>query len=114
MPVSAVQVQGLDGDEGLPLAGLHLGDVPFVEHDPAHQLDVEEAYPHRALEGLADGGVRLEENVFRRLAVLDPLAELGRLGRKLLVGKGFELRLERRDVLGLFLELLQPSAFTDA
>jgi hypothetical protein len=35
-----------------------------------------------------------------------PFSIRWRLGCELLVGKGLELRLERGDVLGLFLELL--------
>jgi hypothetical protein len=109
-----VQVERLDRDERLPLARLHLGDVALVEGDPAHHLDVEEPDPHRSLERLADRGVRLEEEVLGRLAVLDPLSELGRLGGELLVGEGFELGLEGRDVVRLVLQALEPPTLADA
>ena len=69
-----VQVERQRRDERLALAGLHLGDVALVEDDPAHQLDVEEALPDRALARLADGGEGLEEELVERLAVLEPLA----------------------------------------
>ena len=78
-----VQVERLDGDEGLALAGLHLGDVALVEDDAAHLLDVEEADAHRALERLADGGEGLEDELVDRLAVLDPLLELDGLAGEL-------------------------------
>ena len=93
-----VQVQGHRRDERLALTGLHLADVALVERDSAHQLDVEEPDAHRPLERLADGCVGLEEDVLGRLAVLEPLAELGCLRGQ--VGL-FELLFERADVGGL-------------
>ncbi len=74
-----VQVERLHGDERLALTGLHLGDVALVQDDPAHQLDVEEPRADVALERLANGRVRLEEQVLERLAVLEALLELGGL-----------------------------------
>ena len=109
-----VQVQRLRRDERLALAGLHLGDVALVEDDAAHQLHVEEADAHRALERLAHGGERLEEELVERLAVLDALLELGRLGRELGVGELLEVRLERADVGRLLGEPLEAPAFADA
>ena len=94
-----VQVERLRRDEGLSLAGLHLGDVALVEDDAAHQLHVEEADADRALERLAHRGERLEEQVVERLAVLDPLRNSTRLRGELLVGQLLELGLERADVL---------------
>ena len=44
-PGQGVQVERHGGYERLPLAGLHLGDVAFVEHDRAHDLDVEGPHP---------------------------------------------------------------------
>ena len=35
-----VQVERQDGDQGLSLAGRHLGDLALVQHDPADQLHV--------------------------------------------------------------------------
>ena len=102
-----VQVERLHGDERLPLAGLHLGDVALVEDDPAHHLDVEEADADRALERLAHGGVGLEDDVLERLAVLESLLELRGLAAELVVRERLELRLERADVRGLLGEALE-------
>src|SRR4051794_17843108 len=110
----SVQVQRLDGDERLPLARAHLGDVALVEDDPAHALHLEQADPHRAAEGLADGRERLEDELVDRLAVLDPLLELGRLARELGVRETLELGLERADVRRLLGEPLQAAAFAEA
>ena len=109
-----VQVERQRGDERLPLAGLHLGDVALVEDDPAHQLDVEDALVGLALPRLAHSGERLEEELLQRLAVLEPLLELGRLGGELGVGELLEVGLERRDVGRLLGEPLQAPAFADA
>ena len=98
-----VQVERLDGDERLALAGLHLGDVALVEDDAAHQLDVEEADVHRALERLAHGRVASK----RRSSSVSPFSsrclELGGLAAQLVVGERLELGLERADVGGLAL-----------
>ncbi len=110
----AVQVERLDGDEGLPLARLHLRDVALVEDDAAHQLHVEQADADRALERLPDGRVRLEDDLLERLAVLEPLLELGGLRGELGVGERLELGLERADVRGLLLKTLEATAFAHA
>ena len=110
----AVQVQRLHRDERLALARLHLRDVALVEHDPAHQLDVEEPHADRAPERLAHRGVRLEDELLERLAVLDPLLELGGLAGELVVRELLEVGLERADVRGLLAEALEPAALADA
>ena len=109
-----VQVERLHGDERLALAGLHLGDVALVQDDPAHQLDVEEPDADRPLERLADGCVRLEDQLLERLAVLESLLELGGLAAQLVVRELLELRLERPDVRRLLREALEPSALAHA
>ena len=109
-----VQVERLHGDERLSLTGLHLGDIALVQRDSAHQLDVEQPHAERALECLAHRRVRLEEQVFQRLAVLEALLELRRLGRELLVGERLELRFERADVGRLILESLEATPLPHA
>ena len=65
--------------------------------------------PIVALERLAHGGVRLEDQVVERLAVLEALLELGRLRAQLVVGELLEVGLERADVRGLFGEPLDAA-----
>src|SRR5205807_2796398 len=101
------------GDEGLALAGLHLGDVALVQDDPAHQLDVEDALVRLALARFPDRGERLEEELLECLTVLEPLAELGGLRAELLVAERLELGLERSDVVGLLGQPLEPAAFAE-
>ena len=74
-----VQVERHRGDERLTLTGLHLGDVAFVEHHGAHELDVEGAQAERALRRLTDGRERLEDELVQLLAVLQAFLELGGL-----------------------------------
>ena len=109
-----VQVEREARDERLALAGLHLGDVAFVEDDPAHHLDVEHALVGLAHARLADGRVGLEEEVVELLAVVEPLAELGGLRAQLGVGERLELGLERRDVRSLLLHALGAAALAEA
>ena len=113
-PGEAVQVQRLHGDERLALAGLHLGDVALVERDPAHQLHVEETHADRPLERLANGRVRLEDQVLEGLPVLEPLLELGGLPTELVVGERLELGLEGADVGRVVAQPLETSALAQA
>ena len=85
-----------------------------MEDDPAHQLHVEHALVGLAQARLADGGERLEEEILERLAVLQPLPELGRLAAQLVVGELLEVGLERRDVGRLLGEPLDAPALADA
>ena len=90
-----VEIRRQRGDEGLALAGLHLGDPAEVQRGAAHELHVEVALAEHPAPGLADGRERVGEQVVEQvgdelLAVLgvlargpgpvDLLAELGRCG----------------------------------
>src|SRR3954452_14798702 len=110
----AVEVEGEARHERLALAGLHLGDVAFVEDDSTHELHVEHALARRALAGLADGRERLEDEVVEALAVLEPLPELRRLALEVGGGQLLEVGLERGDVGGLLLEPPDTTALADA
>ena len=109
-----VQVERLHRDEGLALARLHLGDVALVQNDPAHQLHVEQADADRALEGFPHRGERLEDELFERLPVLEPLLELGGLPGQLGVRERLELGLERADVRRLLLQALETPSLAHA
>ena len=100
LALERVQIERQRGDEGLPLAGLHLRDLPLVEHDAAEALHVEVAEPDRASRRLAHVGERLgQEVVERHLLGREPLLELGGLLREGLRGQLLELRLEVADVV---------------
>jgi hypothetical protein len=85
-----------------------------VQGDAAHELDVEEADPDRALERLPDGRKGLEEQLLERLPALETLLELCGLAGELLVGEHLELRLERADVGGLLGQPFQAPSFAEA
>ena len=65
-PGERVQDAGQRRDEGLALAGLHLGDLAVVEHLAADELDVEVAHAERAHAGLAHQRERLGQQVVER------------------------------------------------
>ena len=63
-----VEVGGQRRDQRLAFAGLHLGDLAFVEHRAADELDVEVAHVQHAPAGLPDDGKRFDEQIVERLA----------------------------------------------
>ena len=112
-PASAFRYAGSVDDERLALAGLHLGDPAEVQRGAAHDLDVEVALAEHPPAGLAHDRERLGQQVVEHVGdevllvlgflavgagVVDPLLELGRLGRELLVGEALDLGLERVDL----------------
>jgi len=97
-PLERVEVQREDGDERLALAGLHLRDLPLVEHDPTHGLHIEmpqlDAPPSR----FARNGKGFDQQIVERLAVLQALPELLGLRFQLIGGELLHHRLELVDV----------------
>ena len=98
--VQRVEVKGQRGDEGLALAGGHLGDPALVERDAADELDVkmhhvplqlvladEGLRPHQPPGGILHRGERLGKDLVQGLAGLDALAKLLRLCPQLVIGK---------------------------
>ena len=71
-----VQVERQAGDQGLALTGLHLGDPALVEHDAAHQLDVEMAKADGAAARLPAERERLDQEVVEVLPLLRALPQL--------------------------------------
>ena len=84
-------------DQGLALAGLHLGNLAFVQDHAADQLHVEVALADGALGRLADGGERRHQEVVERLALGELLLEGLGARAKLVVGELDQLRLEFVD-----------------
>ncbi len=114
--VEPVEVGGQRGDEGLALAGLHLGDPAEVQRHPAHELHVEVALPEDPPARLADDGVGLDEEVVQRLPLVQALAELDRLVGERLVAQRLHVRLEgadERHELGQPPDLLALTGFED-
>ena len=93
-----VQIDRERRDQGLALAGAHLGNLAAVEDDAADQLDVIVALAKRALGGLTNRREGLRQQRVEGLAGGDARLELGGLGRKLLVGQRYDLRFEAVDL----------------
>ena len=93
-----VQIDRQRGDQGLALAGLHLGDLAVVQHHAADQLHVEMALAERALAGLAHHGERLGQQLVQGGAVRQAFAELDGLGGQGLVRQRLHRRLQRVDL----------------
>src|SRR5690606_16195658 len=101
--VHALALQGIEvarqgGDQGLALAGAHLGDLAHVQHHAADQLHVVVAHAQHAHAGLAAHGEGLGQHLVQRLAVGHALAEFGGLGLEFGVGQRLHLRLEGVDL----------------
>ena len=97
-----VQINGGGRDQGFAFAGLHFGNVAFVEDHPANQLDIEMTLTQRAFGGFAhrcEGGH--QQIVEGRFAVSELLAEHDGAFAQLLIGQGRDFRFERVDRLNL-------------
>ena len=75
-----VEVDRKCRDQRLAFAGLHLGDVAFVQHHAADQLHVEMSLAEGALGRLAHGGEGRNQDVVEGLAVGELLAEFSGAG----------------------------------
>ena len=92
LPPSPLRYAGQRADEGLALAGLHLGDPAEVQRGAAHQLHVEVALADDPDGRLAHDGERLDQQVVERLAAFDAAAELGGLGTQRVVAERLDGR----------------------
>jgi hypothetical protein len=63
LPFQRVQIDGERRDQGLALAGAHLGDLAAMEDDAADQLHVVMALAERALRRLAHRGEGLGQQI---------------------------------------------------
>ena len=61
-----IEVGGERRDERLAFAGLHLGDLPAVQHHAADELHVEVPHVQHALAGLADDGEGFGQQIVER------------------------------------------------
>ncbi len=94
-----VQIRRQRRDQGLALAGAHLGDLVVVENHAADELHVVVAQPERAHRGLAHDGESLVENPVEGFAVAEPAPEFVGLGLEVGIAQRLHLRLELVDAL---------------
>ncbi len=104
-----VEVGRQGRDEGLALAGLHLGDVALVQGRAAHELHLVVELAQRAAGRLADHRERLGQQVVEGLTVAVALFE--RVGERTQLGIGEVdvVALEGFDVIGNVREIAEPS-----
>ena len=93
-----VEIGRQRGDEGLALAGLHLGNLALVQDGAADELDVEVPHVEHAASGLPHDRKRLRKQVVERRALGEAFAEFRGLGAQLLLGERLDGRLERVDL----------------
>ena len=101
--VHAARGQGVEidrerGDQRLAFAGLHFGNLAFVQDHAADQLHVEMALAEGALGRFAHGGEGRHQDVVERGAVGDLLLEIVGARPQRLVGERFQLLLQRVDL----------------
>jgi len=92
-----IEIDGERGDQRLAFAGLHLGDHPAMQHDAAHQLDIEMALPQRALGRLAHRGEGVDQHVVEALSGDQPAAQPGGALGEILVAQRLEAGLQVID-----------------
>src|SRR6202044_2419985 len=103
-----IEIDRKGGNQRLAFAGLHLGNVAFVQHHAADQLNVEMALAERALGRLAHGGESRNQNVVEGLAVGKFFAEFGGARLQRVIGQGGELGFKRVDGVDAGLISLDP------
>ena len=114
LALERVQIDRECRHQRLAFAGLHLRDHAAVEHDAAHELDVEVALSQGALGGLADGGEGVDQEVVELLAVLEPTLEPRRALGERFVRQLLELGLELVDGIDKGLEALDVTVVRGA
>ncbi len=103
-----IKVNSEGGDQRLAFAGLHLGDIAFVQHHAADQLYVEMPLAERALGRLAHGGEGRNQEFVEGLAGGKSLAEFGGPGFQGLIRQGCDLGLKRVNGIDAGLVSLDP------
>ncbi len=104
-----VEIDRQGRDQGLALAGPHLGDRALVQDHAADELHVEVALAEGALGGLAHGGEGRDQDVVEGLAGGKLGLELLGAGAQLVVRERREFGLQRVDGRHLGLVGLQPA-----
>ena len=89
------------GDQRFTFTSAHLGNLAVVEHHAADQLHIEVAHAERPAASLAGNGKGFWKHGGKLCTTGQTLAQLGGLGRELLVGERLETALQRVDGVDL-------------
>jgi hypothetical protein len=103
-----VEVDRKRRHQRLAFAGFHLGDVAFVQHHAADQLNIEMPLAEGTLGGLAHGGKRRNENVVQRFSIGELFTEFGGARLQRFVGQRGDLWLQGIDGIDAGLVTLDP------
>ena len=109
-----IEVHRESCDQGLALAGAHLGNLAAVQHHAADQLHIEVTHAQHALAGLAHHGKGFGLQIIQTGALRKTLAELTRLGLQLRVAQGADLLFKRIDLRNRLTHALDQSIVTTA
>ncbi len=110
----AVEIDRQRRCQGLAFTRLHLGDPAEVQGGTTDELDVVVTLTQHTGGRLPGDGKGLDQEVVGRLAVVEALAELTRLGPQRVVGQRLHFGLERVDVGYERLQGFQLPALTAA
>ena len=105
LALERVQIDRQSRDQGLALAGPHLGDLSAVEHDAADHLDVEVAHPEDSFSGFAHDSEGFGKEVAEEIVHLGVGAGFLELAAKLegfptqfVVGESKDVFFDRVDI----------------
>lgn len=96
-----VEIHGERRDQRLALTGLHLGNTPLVQHHAADQLNVEMAHLQCATGGLTHQRKGFRQEIIKRLARTNPLAQTRCLRLEVCVRHGLDAIFECGNALDL-------------
>ena len=94
-----IEIDRKSGDQRLAFAGLHFGDLAFVQNHAADALDIEVALPERTFGRLADSGECRHQNVVEALPLGQLLLECVGARTQRLVRQRFQFGFQRIDVV---------------
>src|SRR5659263_257997 len=98
MTHDGVQVQGARGNERLPFAGLHLGDVPKVKRNTSKQLFGEMFHPYETAGGLSHQREGFRQQLGLGGSCRSALPELGSVSLQTLIVELHQCRLQFKDL----------------
>ncbi|GIS14080.1 MAG: hypothetical protein CM15mP116_06630 [Synechococcus sp.] len=81
-----VEIARKGGNQGFAFASFHLGDLTFMQHHAANQLDIEMTHAQHTLAGFTNNGKGLRQDLVEDRPLVRQTAGIG---QTLLEGSGF-------------------------
>ena len=101
----SIEIAGQGGNQGLALAGFHLGDLTFVQHHAADQLHIKVTHAKHTLAGLSYDRKGFRQDLVKDRALVvqasgvgKPLLEGSRFATQFVVGKRVKFLLQQVDI----------------